>query len=137
MLLIYAEAMNEYLGTGDDDLCTDEMIYDCVNEVRQRAGLPPVSSLTKGQMRELIHRERTVELAFEEVRLYDLKRWREAETVLNRPVHGIKVTEESGTIVYGEEVAVEERSFPMRMYYYPIPQSELDKNSALVVNPGW
>lgn len=88
-------------------------------------------------MRELIHRERTVELAFEEVRLYDLKRWREAETVLNRPVHGIKVTQEGGTIVYGEKFAVEERSFPMRMYYYPIPQSELDKNSALVVNPGW
>ena len=137
VLLIYAEAMNEYLGTGDDDMCTDEMIYDCVNEVRQRAGLPPVSGLTKGQMRELIHRERTVELAFEEVRLYDLKRWREAETVLNRPVHGIKVTQEGGTIVYGEKFAVEERSFPMRMYYYPIPQSELDKNSALVVNPGW
>ncbi len=137
VLLIYAEAMNEYLGTGDDDMCTDEMIYDCVNEVRQRAGLPLVSGLTKGQMRKLIHRERTVELAFEEVRLYDLKRWREAETVLNRPVHGVKVTEEGGTIVYGEEFAVEERSFPMRMYYYPIPQSELDKNSALVVNPGW
>lgn len=137
VLLIYAEAMNEYLGMDDEDMCTDPMIYDCVNAVRQRAGLPAVSNLTKGRMRELIHRERTVELAFEEVRLYDLKRWREAEVVLNRPVHGIKVTKEGNTIVYGEKFEVETRSFPMRMYYYPIPQSELDKNKALVVNPGW
>ena len=78
-----------------------------------------------------------MELAFEEHRLYDLKRWREAETVLNRPVHGIKVTLENGNVVYGEKFVVEERSFPMRMYYYPIPQSELDKNRALVINPGW
>lgn len=138
VLLIYAEAMNEYLGTGDDDLCSETMIYTCVNQVRERAGLPPVSNLTKGRMRELIHRERTVELALEEQRLYDLRRWREAETVLNRPVHGVRVTrEDDGTIVYGERFVVEERSFPMRMYYYPIPQSELDKNSALVKNPGW
>ncbi len=137
VLLIYAEAMNEYLGNSDDEMCTEERIYTCVNEVRQRAGQPPVSNLTKGQMRELIHRERTVELAFEEHRLYDLKRWREAETVLNRPVHGIKVTLENGNVVYGEKFVVEERSFPMRMYYYPIPQSELDKNRALVINPGW
>ncbi len=142
VLLIYAEAMNEYMGMGDDDPVTEERIYECVNEVRDRAGLPPVSGLTRGEMRTLIHRERAVEFAFEESRYGDLKRWREAEVVLNRPVHGVKVTKSGSEIRYdytvdGDSIVIEDRVFPMKFYYYPIPQSELDKNTALVQNPNW
>lgn len=142
ILLTYAEAMNEYMGMGDDDHVGDEEIYNCVNAVRRRAGLPAVSGLTRGQMRELIHRERTVELAFEEARYQDLKRWREAEVVLNRPVHGVRIERDGERMVYryetdGAPIVVENRTFPPKMYYYPIPQSELDKNRALVKNPGW
>ena len=139
ILLTYAEAANEYNGMSDDELVDDEMVYTCVNRVRSRAGLPPVSDKTKGEMREIIHRERTVELAFECVRYFDLRRWRKAEDVLNRPVHGVQITknEETGEFVYSEPIEVEERIFPERCYYYPIPQSELNKNAALTKNPGW
>ena len=139
ILLTYAEAANEYYGTSDDDIVDDAMIYTCVNQVRNRAGLPPVADKTKKEMREIIHRERTVELAFENVRYFDLRRWREAEIVLNRPVHGVQITkdESTGEFIYSAPIEVEDRVFPERCYYYPIPQSELNKNAALTPNPGW
>lgn len=139
ILLTYAEAANEYNGMDDDDLVDDDMVYSCVNKLRERAGLPMIEDKTKGEMREIIHRERTVELAFECVRYFDLRRWREAETVLNRPVHGVRITKdaETGDFVYSDPIEVEERIFPERCYYYPIPQSELNKNAALTKNPGW
>lgn len=139
VLLTYAEAANEFYGSTDDDIVNEDLIYTCVNQVRARAGLPAVGDKTKGEMREIIHRERTVELAFEEVRYFDLRRWRKAETILNRPVHGALVTkdESTGDFVYSDPIEVENRVFPERCYYYPIPQSELNKNTALVKNPGW
>ena len=90
-------------------------------------------------MRTIIHRERTVELSFEEIRYFDLRRWREAETVLNRPVHGVQITkdESTGEFVYSNPIEIEDRIFPERCYYYPIPQSEMNKNTELVQNPGW
>ena len=138
ILLTYAEAANEYNGMSDDDLVDDDMVYSCVNRLRERAGLPMIEDKTKGEMREIIHRERTVELAFECVRYFDLRRWREAERVLNRPVHGVQITKdvETGDFVYSDPIEVEERIFPERCYYYPIPQSELNKNAALTTNPG-
>lgn len=142
ILLIYAECMNEYLGLGDDDLVNDDLIYTCVNDIRSRGELLPASDLTKGEMRELIHRERTIELSFEESRYYDLKRWRQAETVLNRPVHGVVIEKSGDDFEYkyeidGKPIVVENRKFDARMYFYPIPQTEMDKNKALVQNWGW
>ena len=142
ILLNYAEAMNEYMGESDADAVLDEMIYTCVNTVRKRAGLPEVSDLTRGEMRELIHRERTVELAFEDSRWYDLKRWRESETVLNRPVHGVKIIKDGDNFTYdygpdGKGYEIEQRKFDARMYYYPIPQTEMNKNTALKQNYLW
>lgn len=142
ILLIYAECMNEYMGLGDDDLVNDDLIYRCINDIRDRGELPHVSNLTKGEMRDLIHRERTIELSFEESRYYDLKRWREAETVLNRPVHGVIIEKVGEDFEYkykinGEPIVVENRVFHPKMYFYPIPQTEMDKNKALIQNSGW
>ena len=108
----------------------------------EQLGYENIDSLkdkTKKEMREIIHRERTVELAFENVRYFDLRRWREAEIVLNRPVHGVQITkdESTGEFIYSAPIEVEDRVFPERCYYYPIPQSELNKNAALTPNPGW
>jgi hypothetical protein len=139
VLLTYAEAKNEYLGAGDASICNDAMIYTCLNRLRTRAGLPLLAtgSLDKGEMREYVRRERTVELAFEEHRYYDLRRWRLAETRLNAPVHGVEVTNVDGNVVYGQRFVVENRVFPLKQYYHPIPQTELDKNPMLVKNPNW
>lgn len=139
VLLTYAEAANEYYTMSDDDPVDDEMIYTCINQVRTRAGLPAVENKTKREMRDIIHRERTVELAFEEARYLDLRRWREAATVLNRPVHGVQITkdESTGEFIYSDPIEVEGRTFSERCYYYPIPQSEMNKNIALIQNLGW
>ena len=142
--LIYAECMNEYLGSADEEICNDESIYDAVNTVRARAHQVAITpgTKTRGQMREIIRRERTVELCFEDKRYYDLRRWRLAETVLNQPVHGVKVVKDGAAIRYvyeedGQPIVLENRVFPEKMYYHPIPQSELNKNTALEKNPGW
>ena len=139
ILLMYAEAANEYYTASADDMVEDELVYTYVNLVRARAALPPVENKTKGEMRAIIHRERTVELAFEDIRYFDLRRWREAEVVLNRPVHGVQIVkdESTGEFVYSNPIEVEIRIFPERCYYYPIPQSEINKNKALTQNPGW
>lgn len=142
ILLTYAEAMNEYLGSSDSDQVSDNLIYECMNKVRDRGGIHHISSLTKGEMREYIKRERVVELAFEEKRYYDLKRWRDAETVLNRPVHGVTIEKVGSSFIYhyeknGNPIEIEKRIFLDKMYYYPIPQSEMNKNTALIQNPGW
>lgn len=76
VLLMYAEAQNEAVGP-------DVSVYEAVNKVRARAGMPdfPVG-LNQSQMREEIRHERDVEFAMEGIRYNDLFRWRIAETVI-------------------------------------------------------
>lgn len=133
VLLSYAEARNEATGP-------DQSVYDAINEIRERADLPvlPVG-LTKEQMRTAIHRERRVELAFEEKRLPDLLRLRLAEVVLNGAVHAMKIEKVGANWVYtsvpaggGTKVFHEEKN-----YFLPIPQSAIDKNKQLVQNPNY
>ena len=133
ILLNYAEAMNEYLEA------PDQSVYDAVNQIRKRAKIPQLNirmELSKEEMRERIRNERRVELAFEEHRFWDVRRWNEGNTYFNRPIHGMRITVNGEEIEY-EQFVVEERMFETKMNYYPIPQSELQKNGRLVPNPGW
>lgn len=133
ILLNYAEAMNEYLEA------PDQSVYDAVNQIRKRAKIPQLNirmELSKEEMRERIRNERRVELAFEEHRFWDVRRWNEGNTYFNRPIHGMRITVNGEEIEY-EQFVVEERMFEAKMNYYPIPQSELQKNGGLVQNPGW
>lgn len=133
ILLNYAEAMNEYLEA------PDQSVYDAVNQIRKRAKIPQLNirmELSKEEMRERIRNERRVELAFEEHRFWDVRRWNEGNTYFNRPIHGMRITVNGEEIEY-EQFVVEERIFETKMNYYPIPQSELQKNGGLVQNPGW
>ena len=129
VLLSYAEAQNEAVGP-------DASVYDAVNQVRQRSELPPLpANLSQDQMRVEIHRERRIELAFEEKRWYDIIRWKTAEKVLNGTVHAMLI--ENG--VYKIIPAAEGTRifYPEKNYLYPIPQSAIDKNKNLVQNPGY
>lgn len=123
--LNYAEAMNEAYGPD----AKGEYGYsarDAVDEVRGRVGMPEVVAITKEEMREKIRHERRIELAFEDHRLWDVRRWMIAQDVLNSPLKGVKVTR----IAYGsfeyENIEVESRDFKRCMYFYPIPQNELN-----------
>lgn len=131
MYLTYAEAAVE---TGENL----EQGLEYLNLVRERAGLPPRSELT----RDLIRRERRVEFAIEGLRRFDIQRWDIGATVLNGTVYGSRL----GTVdmstpetVNWEDgfIQMDFRVFrPELNYLFPIPQSEIDV-SGWAQNPGY
>lgn len=129
--LNYAEALNEY-----DPTNPDIAVY--LNKIRNRASLPNVpSGLSQEQMRKVIQHERRIELAFEEHRFWDVRRWKIASSTLGAPVKGIQIARKpTGGFTY-QPVEVEQRVFQPKMYWYPIPQSELLKLTKWEQNNGW
>lgn len=132
MLLNRAEILNEInFAANKNEICA------LLDEVRFRAGIHN-SVATRADlndqtaMRNFIHKERTVEFAFEEHRWWDVRRWNCAKEALGRDIIGIDVAMD-GTIT--RKVA-QKRVFEDRMYLYPIPESEYWKTS-LENNAGW
>ena len=123
--LNYAEAMNEAYGP-DAKGMYGKSAREAVNEVRGRVGMPDVVADSKEEMREKIRHERRVELAFEDHRFWDVRRWMTAPDDLNAPLKGVKVTRLSYNSFEYQSVEVESRSFKRSMYFYPIPQNELN-----------
>jgi len=113
VLLNYVECQIELGNIGDP------LIFTYLNKIRNRAGMPDVDRdkyNTQESLRELVRRERRVELAFEGHRLYDIKRWKIADKVMNGPVYGAKIPDRE------ELYYVETRRFnPERDYVWPIP----------------
>lgn len=136
VLLNYAEAQNEALGT------PDASVYDAVNAVRKRAGITtelPVGSLDKTAMRDLIRNERYVEFCFENQRYWDLRRWKTAVTTLNgKRGNGIVITKQGSSFSYAvQPVDPQAAVFSEKMYFMPIPFDEISKNKNLEQNNGW
>ena len=128
--LNYAEALNEC-----DPTNPDIALY--LNKVRNRASLPNVSALSQEQMRAVIQHERRVELAFEEHRSWDVRRWKIASSTLGAPLMGVQIERKPlGGYTY-MPVRVEQRVFQPKMYWYPIPQSEVLKLKQWKQNNGW
>ena len=131
--LNYAEALNEATPGAVD-------IKTYVDRVRTRTGVAmPVlpAGLSQAEMRERIRNERRVELAFEDHRGWDVRRWLQGSQYLGAPLMGVDITRNAdGTFAYKPTV-VEPRVFEPRMYLYPIPQGELNASKGLVQNPGW
>jgi tetratricopeptide (TPR) repeat protein len=129
ILLMYAEAKFE-LGQG-----ADPAALAAFNAVRQRpsVNMPPVAALT----RDLIRNERRVELAFEGLRLFDIRRWKIAEVVMPAPAAcGIDyINAQSQTVRQCQPASA--RQFPARAYLWPLPQTELDLNPNLKQNTGF
>ncbi|MGO4913202.1 RagB/SusD family nutrient uptake outer membrane protein [Leeuwenhoekiella sp. W20_SRS_FM14] len=132
ILLNYAEAQNEAAGP-------DQSVYDAVNAVRQRAGMPALSGLTKDQMREALQQERRVELAYEEHRYFDVRRWMIAMAVENKPAKSIEITRASnGSLTYEDGIALEGKKFEEKHYWFPIPLSDITASGGkLKQNPGY
>jgi hypothetical protein len=138
MYLNYAEARNEAYGP-------DAEVYASMKALRVRAGFRPsdiTAGLTKEQMRDVIQNERRIELAFEEHRFFDLRRWKLFDDPAKRDnllkIRAAKITKQpDGTFVYDTQQIVQERQFSAKMYLYPIAESELLKSKALTQNPEW
>lgn len=139
ILLNFAEAENEAEGPTAE-------VYDALYTLRSRAGIRRGSvtgyryglkqDMTKEEMREVIHNERRIELAFEEHRYYDIRRWREAEQIFQQPLQGMQVVEGQGVTSY-TRIDVLKVNFAPRNYLYPIPYTEVNKNRNMVQNPNW
>lgn len=138
VLLTYAEAKIEA-----DDI--DNSVYDAIDAVRLRAGLPAVDQskyATQTQLRELVRRERRVELALEGLRWYDIQRWKIGNDVMNGPVYGLRFSniDANGNVTYtsSEHAKIEDRVFdPSKNYLWPVPQSQLDLAKKVVQNPNY
>ncbi|WP_256011391.1 RagB/SusD family nutrient uptake outer membrane protein [Desertivirga xinjiangensis] len=144
MLLNYAEALNEAQG---EAAATEVLSF--VNLVRNRNGvnMPPLQTtdpagngyvpLNKDAIRERIHNERRVELCFEGHRFYDVRRWKQGELYLNKPVSGMRITfDENANRVYTPFI-VENRVFQEKNYLYPFSQNTVNRQPALIQNPGY
>jgi hypothetical protein len=142
ILLNYAEALSEY-----DNGANFTQITKVLDELRNRANLREFNSADKtllrdpDEMRKYIKLERRLELAFEEHRFWDLRRWKDAEEVLNKPVKGMKITMVNDSTFTYSEFEADSRVFDPKMYWYPIPRTEILKYQSagknIVQNPGW
>lgn len=135
LYLNYAEALNEYSGPTQE-------VYDAVKAIRNRAGLPGLpAGLSKEQMRDKIKHERRIELAYEHHRFFDVRRWLDAEESECKPIYSMDIYAGSHMQdpAFYRRTKVEDRVFEAPKHYLlPIPQAEIDKNRAnLVQNLGW
>jgi hypothetical protein len=112
-----------------------------IKALRTRAGFTDPGALvfdataTKASLQNTIRRERRVELALEGLRIYDLRRWKTAETALNGYPHGAKYGDNSVDNGY---IRLDKRTFNKdRDYLWAVPQSEKDLNPALSQNTGY
>lgn len=130
ILLNYAEAQNEAVGP-------DLSVYDAINKIRFRAGMPDLEKgLSQEDMRLAIRRERRIEMAFEEQRYYDVRRWKIADQVENTPAYGISVTKEGDVFHYTRITAITGKHFEEKQYWLPIPREEiLASDNRLKQNP--
>ncbi len=128
--LNYAEALNEAQGPVQE-------AYDAVNKIRNRSGMPDLpEGLTQEQFRARVQDERAVELAYEEHRFWDLKRWLRAKEVIDADMYGVKIYQEGNDNFSYEPYVFEKRVFMDRMYLHPFDYDEVLKGY-LVQNPGY
>lgn len=139
--LNYAEALNE------SDPGNREILY-YLNKIRERAGIRQyttgetdensihVDLNDQAEMRKLIRAERRVELSCEGIRYDDLRRWKEAENVLNGDFYGMNFSGRDNSSFYVLTPYLK-RVYKKAYYWFPIHQSEIDKNDKLVQSPYW
>ena len=140
LFLAYAEAANEAYGPKGTVTGASYSAYDVIKAIRERAGITDTKYLDecaadKEKMRELIHNERRIELCFEGHRFWDLRRWK---ANLNEQVMAMEIKTVNGKKTYTVvDVKNETRNYDDCMYYGPVPESEINKWSALKQNDGW
>lgn len=138
VLLNFAEAENEYNGPTAD-------VYQVLKDLRARAGIIAGDNgmyglkegMTQEEMRKVIRNERRIELAFEEHRFWDIRRWKIAAQVYGQPLHGMSILREGPDFSYNPVEVFRPVFTAPRMYLYPIPYDEVVKNDNMRQNPGW
>jgi hypothetical protein len=143
LYLMKAEALNEYSGPSQE-------VYDALNIVRRRAGIPDVESvwsssylartvnkhLTQDGLRDIILTERSIELAFEGSHFWDMIRHKRAAREFSAPVWGWNHQGRTAAEFFVLDVK-QSRKFTITDCLWPIDLNEMNTNSNLKQNPGW
>jgi hypothetical protein len=141
LYLLYAEAQNEVGGPSAE-------VYSYIDKIRTRAGLPgvvdawanysknPAKSQSKDGLRQIIHQERRIELCFEAQSGWDLRRWKELQSVLSVPLQGWNIYQEEPLNYYKPRTLLIP-AFGLRDYLWPIKSNDLIINPNLSQNPYW
>ena len=136
-LLNYAEATFKYFGSADiKDAELTMTAREAVNKVRKRTGVDMPDfpeGMSSSDFRSRYKNERMVELAFEGHRFWDVRRWKEGGFTSIGRMLITKNSDDSFTYTRSIKALV----WDDKMYFYPIPDSEIRKNPNLKQNPGW
>jgi hypothetical protein len=137
--LNYTEAMIEYNPV--------QLDYSYWDELRTRAGLPPILEVypealgNQEMLRDLIRRERRVELAFENNRFFDTRRWQIAENTDAGYMWGFNImaasSAENSAFWKRTHTTRGRRYFEKKQYLWPIAQNEVDRNNLIIQSPYW
>ncbi|MDR1601907.1 MAG: RagB/SusD family nutrient uptake outer membrane protein [Tannerella sp.] len=146
-LIRYAEVLLSYLEAKLEagDMIDQELLNLTINPIRQRAGMPGVTETDRDKLREIVRRERRIELAFEGVRYFDVLRWDIiADELENRQFTGMKVATSPSTNTTNYEVDDEGYILYKKTNFkrginelWPIPLSEIEINPNMRQNNGY
>ena len=133
VLLMYAEAINEYAGAPDDQA------KEAIREIRKRAGVKTDESLLGDyrSFRDLVRNERGRELAFEGLRKWDLIRWGTFVEKMHNAGTNQPTENKYRNVSYTNYASANYANVTARHIYLPIPTKELAVNHALRQNPLW
>ncbi len=160
ILMRYAEVLLTYAEAKIELNQLDQSVIDAINKVRARAKQPAVFTAIENdqnELRKLIRRERTAELAVEGFRWFDIRRWGIADLVMPGQVIGISKTQTNLPPVpnYKKSAIHDLNSIPdytgqipqryvretrfwfPKLNLLPVPQGERDINPGLTQNPDW
>jgi hypothetical protein len=144
LYLLYAEAINEAEGPNG---ANSSELFKYIDLVREAAGLEGVKyswdNYTDSQkyndqegMRQIIRRERLIELSLEGQRFWDLRRWKKVTEEYAKGIKGYKINESDPAKFY-QQVLLFDQKFAFRDYFWPIATSVIENNRNIVQNIGW
>lgn len=134
MYLDYAEAMYNYYGDADAKGDLGMSANEAINVLRNRSDIQMPEFTGSAGFMERYRRERMVELAFEDHRFWDVRRWKIGNSAF-ASVQGADLKLVNGDVMLFRKTIA--RGWDDKYYLFPIPQSEIQKNPKLTQNPGW
>lgn len=162
VILNYAEALNE---SGNINGACEQLRIIRERAGIINPEVPVKNKSSKEALREFIRNERYIELCYEQKRYWDLRRWKIAQTQLGgKRFSGMKIylhlldgnaaiieTEEYKKASFNDQLDMLNKSwtyekfevdesdyvFDEKMYFMPIPRSDMETNPNLTQNTGW
>ncbi|MDR1724254.1 MAG: RagB/SusD family nutrient uptake outer membrane protein [Tannerella sp.] len=140
IMVRYAEILLTYAEAKIEANQIDDSVLDAINKIRKRpdVNMPEIKGvISQSALRDIVRNERLVELAFEGLRYFDIRRWKIAETIVPGIIYGMTYFDEDGYQKTVELPGFMKTFNKDRDYLWPIPYREIELNPNLVQNPNW